>query len=379
MTTASNEEHESIRSAARAFVRERAPVAHLRALRDARDPVGFSRDLWREMARLGFAGMTLPETWGGAGLGYTELGIVAEELGRNLVPTPLLSGVLGAGAIARAGTDAQRADILPAVCAGERVAALAHEEGTRFAPYAIGARAERRGGGGFVLSGEKSFVLDGHVADALVVVARTAGDAGARDGLTLLRVARDARGVSTTRLDLVDSRNVARVRFDGVLAAEGDVVGAIDRGAEVLDPVLDAGTATLAAEMLGGTQEAFDRTIAHLKTRTQFGVPIGSFQALKHRAAWMFCEVELTRSLVSEALRALDAGRDDARAVVSAAKSRATDTYRLVTAEAVQMHGGVGVTDELDVGFYLKRARVAGETLGGAAFHRDRFATLRGY
>jgi alkylation response protein AidB-like acyl-CoA dehydrogenase len=378
MTTASNEEHESIRSAARAFVRERAPVAHLRALRDARDPVGFSRELWREMARLGFAGMTLPEAWGGAGLGHAELGILAEELGRNLVPTPLLAGVLGAGAIARAGTDALRAELLPAVCAGERVVALAHEEGTRFAPHAVATRAERQGGG-FVLRGEKSFVIDGHVADALVVVARTSGDAGARDGLTLLRVPREAPGVSTTRLDLVDSRNVARVRLDGARASEGDLVGAVDRGAEVLDAVLDAGTATLAAEMLGGAQEAFDRTIAYLKTRTQFGVPIGSFQALKHRAAWMFCEVELTRSLVLEALRALDAGRDDARAVVSAAKGRVTDTYRLVTAEAVQMHGGVGVTDELDIGLYLKRARVAGEALGGAAFHRDRFATLRGY
>lgn len=378
MPNVSNEERESIRQAARAFVRERAPVAHLRALRDAQDPVGFSRDLWREMARLGFAGMVLPERWGGAGLGYAELGVVAEELGRNLVPTPLLSGVLGAGAVLLGGTDALRDAVLPGVAAGERVVALAHEEGTRFTPYAVSTRAERTAGG-FVLRGDKSFVLDGAVADSLVVVARTSGAGAARDGLTLLHVPRDASGLRTTRLDLVDSRHVARVRLDGVRAVEGDVVGAVDRGADVLDAVVDRGAATLAAEMLGGAQEAFDRTIAYLKTRTQFGVLIGSFQALKHRAAWMFCEVELTRSLVLDGLRAIDEGRDDARALVSAAKARVTDTYRLVTNEAVQMHGGVGVTDELDIGLYLKRARVAGETLGGAGYHRDRFANLRGY
>jgi alkylation response protein AidB-like acyl-CoA dehydrogenase len=177
----------------------------------------------------------------------------------------------------------------------------------------------------------------------------------------------------------VDGRNAARMTLRDVRVGQGDVIGAVDRGADVLDAVLDRGAAILAAEMLGGAQEAFERTIAYLKTRTQFGVPIGSFQALKHRAAWMFCELELTRSLVLEALRAIDLGRDDASQLASAAKARVTDTYRLVTAEAVQMHGGVGVTDELDVGLYLKRARVAGETLGSARYHRDRFATLRGY
>jgi acyl-CoA dehydrogenase len=378
MSIVSNEERESIRQAARAFVRDRVPVTHLRELRDSKDATGFSREVWRQMAHLGFAGLVVPERWGGAGLGYAELGIVAEELGRNLVPTPMLSGVLGAGAVLLGGPDALRDAVLPGVSAGERVVALAHEEGTRFTPHAVATRAERRGDG-FVVRGEKSFVLEGHVADSLVVVARTSGESGAREGLTLLHVPRGAPGVATTRLDLVDSRNVARVRLEDVPAGPGDLIGVVDRGADVLDVVLDRGAAMLAAEMLGGAQEAFDRTIAYLKTRTQFGVPIGSFQALKHRAAWMFCEVELTRSLVLEALRAVDLGRADAPGLVSAAKARATDTYHLVTNEAVQMHGGVGVTDELDIGLYLKRARVAGETLGGAGYHRDRFASLRGY
>jgi acyl-CoA dehydrogenase len=185
--------------------------------------------------------------------------------------------------------------------------------------------------------------------------------------------------VTTTTLEIVDSRSVAKVRFDGVPVEERDIIGAVGGGADVLDRVLDRGTAVLAAEMLGGMQEALERTLAYLKTRKQFGVLIGSFQALKHRAAWMFCEVELTRSLVAEALRAIDAGRADAHEHASAAKAKATEAYRLVTNEAVQMHGGIGVTDEVDVGLYLKRARVAGETLGNAAYHRDAFARARGY
>ena len=378
MTVVSIQEQESIRQSARGLVRERAPVAHLRALRDAHDPRGHSRDLWRAMAELGFAGMVVPERWGGAGLGYAELGIVAEELGRNLVPTPLLAGALGGGAVALGGSDAMRDLVLPALCTGDRVVALALDEGTRFAPYSVTTRAERDGRS-FVVRGDKSFVVEGHLADAFVVVARTSGAPGDRAGLTLFYVPGDTAGVTTSRLDLVDSRNVARLRLDGARVDESAVLGTVGGGADVLDRVLDAATAILAAEMLGGMQAAFDRTLEYLKTRQQFGVFIGSFQALKHRAAWMFCEIELTRSLVLEALAALDAGRPDAGALVSAAKARASDTYILVTNEAVQMHGGVGVTDELDIGFYLKRARVAEHTLGAASYHRDRFARLRGY
>ncbi len=378
MTSVSFEEQESIRQSARAFIREHAPVAHLRALRDAKDPLGFSLDLWLDMAKLGFSGLVVPEAHGGAGLGHAELGIVAEELGRNLVPTPILANVLGAGAVMLAATEDLRKEVLPGVCTGERVIGLAGDEGVRFAPYEVTTRAEKRGTG-FVLHGEKSFVLDGYVAGSFVVVARTSGSPGERDGLTLLHALADDPGVTTTTLETVDARSVAKVRFDGVPVAERDIVGTVGHGADVLDRVLDGATAVLAAEMLGGMQEALERTLAYLKTRKQFGVLIGSFQALKHRAAWMFCEVELTRSLVSEALRAVDAGRADARELVSAAKAKATETYRLVTDEAVQMHGGIGVTDEADIGLYMKRARVAGETLGDARYHRDAFARARGY
>jgi alkylation response protein AidB-like acyl-CoA dehydrogenase len=375
MTFVLTEDQEAIVRSARGFARERTPVAHFRALRDANDPVGFSRDVWREMGGLGFAGLTLPERVGGAALGLTELGLVVEELGRQLAPTPLLSTlVLAGGALALAGEGYDAA--LTSSGAGERVFALAHEEKARFAPFAVTTRAESVGGG-FVLRGEKSFVLDGHVADGFVVAARTSGADADRAGITLFYVDAKAQGVSSKRLALVDSRNVASVRFDGARAAS--VVGEVDRGADILERVLDRATATLSAEILGGMQEAFDRTIAYLKTRTQFGVPIGSFQALKHRAAQLYCEIELTRSLVLDALRAHDANRDDASLVTSAAKARASETFRLVANEAVQMHGGVGVTDELDIGLFLKRAAVAAETLGSASYHRDRFAKLRGY
>lgn len=373
------EEQEGIRRTARELVQERLPVAQLRALRDRRDPIGYSPEAWRELARLGFAGMVFPDEYGGAGLGFAELGIVLEECGRTLAATPFLSTVaLGGSALLLGGSEALRRAHLPAVCAGERILAFAHEEGSRHARYGVATRAERAAGG-FRLDGEKTMVFDGHVADAFVVVARTSGASGDRDGLGLFLVRADAPGVSVTRTFLVDSRNAARVGFAGVLADEASVLGVVDRGAELLDAVLDRGTVALAAEMFGGLEEAFDRTVAYLKTRKQFGVPIGSFQALKHRAALMFCEVELSCSIVREALAAVDARREDAPALASVAKARVSDAFLLIANEAIQMHGGIGVTDELDIGFFLKRARVAEMAFGDAAYHRDRYARLSGY
>jgi alkylation response protein AidB-like acyl-CoA dehydrogenase len=373
------EEQEALRASARQFVQARLPTSHLRALRDGRDAIGFSRELWREMARLGWAGIVVPTDYGGSGLGYAELGLVLEECGRTLAPQPIISTIaLSANAILLGGTSAQREEILPALCAGERILALAHEETARHAPHRIAMRAEDAKGG-YKLHGEKTFVLDGHVADTFVVVARTSGENDARDGLSLFLVPSTAQGVTVRRTIMVDSRNAARVRFDAVNVPSSALIGTVGRGAEVLDATLDRATIALSAEMLGGVQEAFDRTVAYLKTRKQFGVPIGSFQALKHRAAQIFCEVELSKSIVMEALRAIDEGRDDVPMLASAAKARLSDAFLLAANEAIQMHGGVGVTDELDIGFYLKRARVSEMTFGDAAHHRDRFARIRGY
>jgi alkylation response protein AidB-like acyl-CoA dehydrogenase len=284
--------------------------------------------------------------------------------------------LLSASALLVGGSPQRQRSTLPAVAAGDRIVAFAHDEGSRFAPYAVTTRAEPAGAG-FRVTGEKTMVLDGHVADDFVVVARSTGLPGERAGLTLLYVPASAPGITVTRTHLVDSRNAARVRFASTPAA--DVIGQPGAGADVLDAVLDRATVGLAAEMLGGIEEVFDRTIAYLKTRKQFGVPIGSFQALKHRAAQLFCEIELSKSIVLDALRAIDAARPDLPVVASVAKARTSDTFVAVANEAVQMHGGVGVTDELDIGFFLKRARVAEMSLGTSAYHRDRFAHLHGY
>jgi acyl-CoA dehydrogenase len=369
------EDQESIRRSAKKLVTERAPIATLRALRDREDAIGYSRELWSQMAELGFAGMTIAEEYGGAGLGLAELGLVLEECGRELVASPLFASLLLGGAAIAHGSEAQKRAWLPRIAQGEAVVTLAHEEGTRHAPYATATRAEPEGDG-FRLRGDKTMVIDGHVADAIVVVARTSGSG--RDGLSLFVVPRGAKGVRVARRNTIDSRNHATVHLDTLVTRE-DVVGTTDRGADILDRVLARATIGLAAEMLGGACEAFDRTIAYLKVRKQFGVPIGSFQALKHRAAQLFCDLELTRSLVLEALRAADADRHDVPLLASAAKARASDVFVLAANEAVQMHGGIGVTDELEIGFFLKRARVCEMSLGAAAYHRDRFARLSGY
>jgi alkylation response protein AidB-like acyl-CoA dehydrogenase len=379
MSLALSEEQELLKNTAREFVSENSPVKELRRLRDAQDPVGFSRELWTQMGELGWAGIILPEELGGAGLGYAELGIVLEECGRTLAATPLVSTTLLAGnALLLGGNETQRKEILPAVAKAERVLALALQEGAHHAPYAIATRAEASANG-YRLTGKKTFVLDGHVADQLIVVARTAGASGERDGLSLFLVPKSARGLSITRTIMVDGRNAANVQLSGVEVERSALVGAAGRGADVLDPLLDRATIGLAAEMLGTLSEAFERTIQYLKDRKQFGVPIGSFQALKHRAANMFVEVELSRSIVLDALRAIDENRPDVAQLASIAKARVSDAIHLIGNESVQMFGGIGVTDEEEIGLFLKRARVAELSLGDGAYHRARFAALSGF
>jgi alkylation response protein AidB-like acyl-CoA dehydrogenase len=379
MTLVLSEEQELLRNTAREFIGENAPVKELRRLRDEQDAIGFSRAMWTEMAELGWAGILLPEEFGGSDLGYAELGVVLEETGRTLAATPFLSTVLlGGNAVLLGGNETQKKEILPALAKGERILALALEEAAHHAPYAIATRAEATSSG-YKLSGKKTFVQDGHVADQLVVVARTAGKPGERDGLTLFLVPRGARGLSVKRTIMVDGRNAANVTLDGVELEKSAVLGSAGRGADVLDKVLDRATIGLAAEMVGTLTEAFERTIKYLKDRKQFGVPIGSFQALKHRAANMFVEVELSRSIVLDALRAIDENRPDVAQLASVAKARVSDAIHLIGNEGVQMFGGIGVTDEEEIGLFLKRARVAELTLGDAAHHRARFATLNGF
>jgi len=375
-----SEDQELLAKTAADFVAERSPVARVRRLRDEKDPLGFSRELWREMAGLGWVGIPFPEWAGGAGMGLADLAVVLEALGRSLAPEPFLSSaLLGGQAVLLGGSDAQRKDVLPALCSGERLLALAfQEEGSRYDLHRVATRAEAVAGG-FTLSGRKIQVLDAAAADQIVVAARTAGAERDPAGITLFLLSAKAKGVGNRPQHRIDSRGAAIVELEGVKAGRDDVVGEVGAGGALLEEVIDRATVGLCAETLGLMAEAFERTLAYSKARVQFGVPIGSFQALKHRAALCFIEIELSRSAVMAAARAIDAGADDARQLVSVAKARCSDAAIRVTNEAVQMHGGIGMTDEHDIGFYMKRARVAELSFGDAAWHRDRYARLEGY
>jgi acyl-CoA dehydrogenase len=367
------------RDAAKRFAAERAPISQLRQLRDSQDVAGFSREVWKEMADMGWAGVLIPEEFGGFGFGYVGAGLIAEEIGRNLSSTPFLStAILGATALIKGGTPAHKQALLPAIASGDSIVAFAADERTRHAPLSVATRASGSAGK-FKLSGKKLHVLDGHVADKLIVSARTSGDVESRDGITLFVIDAKAPGVTITRTANVDSRNSAYVELRDVSASAEDMLGSVDKGAAILEAVFDAGRAVLASELLGVTAEAFERTLGYLREREQFGAKIGSFQALQHRAAHLFCEIELLRSVTLRALQALDAQESNAPMLVCLAKGRASEVARLATNEAVQMHGGIGMTDEFDIGFFMKRARAAAETFGDAFYHTDRYAQMSGY
>lgn len=360
------------------FLARFASTKHLRRLRDGRDDTGFDRGVWHEMARLGYAGVLVDEAHGGSAFGHVGAGLLCASFGRHLSTSPFLSSaVLGATALRSALASAQRC-WLPRIAEGEAIVALAVDEGRRHAPASTALSAERSGEV-HVLRGEKTLVVDGHVADAFVVLARTSGRPGDAAGLSLFLVEADRPGVSVRRQDMIDSRNAARVTFDGVRVATDTAIGPVDGAGPIIDDVLDAGRIALAAELVGIAREAFERTVTYLKRRRQFGHAIGSFQALQHRAAQLHGQIELAQSTVVKAARLRDLGDPRAALFASVAKAKAGDAAERATDEAVQMHGGIGMTDELDVGLYLKRARVAGTLLGDRHLHANRVATLLGF
>ena len=379
MSLVLNDEQTMLRDNTRGFLSKNAPVAHLRQLRDTRDKTGFSRDLWKEMVAMGLSGILVPADYGGLGLGNVEAGIVMEELGRNLTPSPFLStAVVATSAIAHAGNEKQKRAYLPRIVSGDLIATLAVDESAKHRPEKIALKAARSGNN-FTLDGEKIFVLDGHVADLLIVAARTAGASGERRGITLFLVDAKAKGVIAERTQAVDSHNAARVRFDKVSASADAVLGEIDDGWRPLEGALDAGRAAVAAELSGLADQAFALTVNYLKERKQFGKVIGQFQALQHRAAVLYCDLELTHAVVLKALQTLDESFDTAGAIVSVAKAKAGATATLAVQEGVQMHGGIGMTDEFDIGLFMKRARVGQELFGDANFHADRLARINRY
>jgi alkylation response protein AidB-like acyl-CoA dehydrogenase len=374
-----NEEQSMLRDSARGLISDKAPVSHLRQLRDSKDATGFSRDLWRSFAEMGFSGLLVPDEFGGSGLGCLDAGVVMEEIGRTLMPSPFLStAVLAASALSRGGSAAQKSEHLPRIADGSLLAALAVDEGAKHRPLRTKMQAARSGNG-FKLNGAKAFVVDGHTADLLIVAARTAGAAGERDGLTLFLVDPKSKGIETERTAMVDSHNAARIVFDNVEVNADGVLGEVDQGGALLEGILNIGRGAVASEMVGVSEEVFGRTVSYLKERKQFGKLIGEFQALQHRAAHLYVEIEITRAAVMKALQTLDGDFENAGAAVAVAKAKAGTTATLAVQEGVQMHGGMGMTDQFDIGFFMKRARVCQELFGDSNFHADQLARLKSY
>ena len=374
-----NEEQQSLKDIAKEFLQNNAPITHFREIRDTENELGYDESLWKEMVNLGWSGILVPEEYGGFDFGMVGMGSILEEAGKTLTPSPLFStGVLGASLLTLGGTDHQKQTYLPKIVDGTLTTALALEESNRHAPNSIETQA-KKDGNNFVISGNKNFVIDGHSSNLLIVAARTEGSANDASGITLFLVDSDNPDVEITKTSMVDSRNAANIKFNDVAVTSDNILGEENNGASVLEMVLDRAQIAISAEMLGNASQAFDLTLAYLKERKQFGAVIGTFQALQHRAAEMYSELELTKSSVIAACNAVDQNSNDLRRMASLAKFKSGETNHLVTNEAVQMHGGVGVTDEYDVGLFMKRARVTEQIFGNSEYHIDRYATLSDY
>ena len=368
-----NEEQLMLKDSARDFLQSRAPVSHLREMRDAGNTQGPSLELWSEMADMGWPAILVPEQYGGLGYGYTGIGIVLEESGRTLTPSPLLStAMVGASAVVMAGSAEQCKTILPGVTSGEHLLALACDESGRHAPHTTNTKAAENGET-YLISGKKVCVVDGHIANTFIVSAKTGDD------ISLFLVSADAPGVTVEAFKLLDTHYAANISFDQVKVQRKDLLGPLNAGAGILDHILDVGRVGISAELLGVAQEVFERTVVYLKDRKQFGVPIGSFQALQHRAAHLFGEIEMCKSLVIKALHTLDEKSGGDAELISLMKYKLGETAHLATTEAIQMHGGVGMTDAFDIGFFLKRYQILQNLYGDKYFHLNRFATLRDY
>jgi alkylation response protein AidB-like acyl-CoA dehydrogenase len=366
-----NEEQTMLRDSARSFLTENAPVAQLRRLRDSRDAAGYSAPLWSAFAEQGYTGMLVPEEHGGLGLGMVEAGVLMEQMGRTLCASPFLaSAVVAATALRHGGSAAQRQQWLPGLASGESIATLAVDEAGKHRPERIALPAQRQGAG-WLLDGRKGFVLDGHVAALFIVAARIAesGD------IALFLVRRDAPGVQVARTLMVDAHNAATLVLAQVCVPDAARLG----DGSALDAALDAGRAAAAAELLGIADEVFERTLLYLKERKQFGRLIGEFQALQHRAAALYVDIELARAALAKALHSLDSRAPSATRDVSVAKAKCAQAATLAVQEGVQMHGGIGMTDAFDIGLFMKRARVLAELFGDAGYHMDRLAAMRGY
>ena len=374
-----SEEEQFLKDTAKNFADERSPISHFRSLRDNNDPKLWDKDIWSEMVKLGWPGILIPEEFGGSNFGVTGIGVILQECAKTLTPSPLFAtGVLGAYAITQFGNDDQKSNYLPKIVSGEITTALAIDETSHHEPSKTEMTAKKNDSN-FILNGKKIFVIDGASADILIVLARTSGVKGDSTGLSLFILNSDMSGIESKKLDMADSRNYANISFNEVIIDESSLLGDLETAGETVESILDIGRIAMSAEMLGNAESAFEITLDYLKQRKQFGALIGSFQALQHRAAEMFCEIELTKSSVMAAMRAADENSNELQRLSSLSKTMAGETLHLVSNEAIQMHGGIGVTDEYDIGFFLKRARVAEQIFGSAKYHTERYANLSGF
>ena len=374
-----SEEEQFLKDTAKNFADERSPISHFRSLRDSNDPKLWDKDIWSEMVKLGWPGILIPEEFGGSNFGVTGIGVILQECAKTLTPSPLFAtGVLGAYAITQFGNDDQKSNYLPKIVSGEITTALAIDETSHHEPSKTEMTAKKNNSN-FILNGKKIFVIDGASADILIVLARTSGVKGDSTGLSLFILNSDTSGIEIKKLDMADSRNYANISFNEVIIDESSLLGDLETAGETVESILDIGRIAMSAEMLGNAESAFEITLDYLKQRKQFGALIGSFQALQHRAAEMFCEIELTKSSVMAAMRAADENSNELQRLSSLSKTMAGETLHLVSNEAIQMHGGIGVTDEYDIGFFLKRARVAEQIFGSAKYHTERYANLSGF
>ena len=365
-------------SASQFMAEEGAIAKQLRHWRDRDCKDGFGHALWKQFGEMGFTGILVDEDDGGLGMGHVEAGIVLEEIGRNLTPSPFLtSSVLAATALRHGGSDI-KGRYLPGMIAGESVFAVAIDEGPKHNPDRIACKAEKSGNG-FKLTGKKDFVVYGGSADMLVVAARTSGSDSDNDGITLFAVPKDAANMSHDAVRLVDSSMATHTTFDGVELDGDAVIGEVDGGREILNAMLDAGRVGSAAEGCGVASGAFDMTVDYLKQRKQFGQLIGEFQALQHRASHLYSEVEIARAVTIKAQQLLDGGSEKASLMASVAKAKVAKAAGLSVKEGVQMHGGIGMTDEYDIGLYMKRDRALQEFMGDQYYHANRVAQLSGY
>ena len=381
-----NDEQRQLGDSATEFLNAQSPIGLQRRLRDERAPLGFDPALWQQVVELGWPAAVFPEEYDGLGVGYMGLGAVFEAMGRTLAAVPLLSSVVLCGELLlAAGNDDQRQRWLPGLMDGQQRLALAlDEQAGRHHPERTKTTARRNAqGDGWVLDGEKWFVIDGFGAPWFIVVARVESEnaQGTGENLGLFMVQAAQAGVTLAPTLLADSRNHARLTLSGVAVADAMRLNTGDGATQALDAALDRARICMAAEALGLLREAFERTNAYLKERVQFDVPIGSFQALQHRMARLYIELEMLESCVRAALSAIDGGTQGAELALlaSLAKARASDLCQTLMNEAVQLHGGIGVTDEFDLGLMVKRARVLQQGLGDGVFHRDRYARLKGF